>query len=291
MNEDENDINFTKWFSTYGLLTAERVLLQFQVRLSHDALISIVKTTNSLYHLLLKIPTQNIFNGIILQQARDYQIFAQKKMIDYLISGEAEKTEDMPGASIRESLSQEQDLINTMNTEFDSLCLEHQKWIANCQTQFITFSKQINQALMGCAKILSQSFQNNKYTTAKLFKVLQQSLAKTSDIEVDLFNDHTTFWTNVCEELEIELVSIRLNEMQPFLESIIKELAALKVANQTLVEPTRDMGILIRDFRTRFYELILRVKELISHLPEYRVDEVLEAQKLESIQFNTEIGE
>src|SRR5947209_7982025 len=86
------------WCSTYGLVTAQRLLELYKIKLDPDDLKQALKMPSSFYHGLLKIPMRNVFTGIIWQQARDYQIYAQKLFIDYLLSGETNKEEETPGA-------------------------------------------------------------------------------------------------------------------------------------------------------------------------------------------------
>ena len=82
MNEKVEQTDWSTWFSTYGLLTSERILERFNIILPHDELINSVKDPFSIYFQLLRVPLKNVFNGIIYQQAHDYQIYAQKLFVD-----------------------------------------------------------------------------------------------------------------------------------------------------------------------------------------------------------------
>ncbi len=74
-----------KWLSTYSLMTAKRIFDLLNIHLTDEDITLVLKTSNSLYYQLLQIPLKNVLNGIILEQAKDYQIFVQKIFIDYLI--------------------------------------------------------------------------------------------------------------------------------------------------------------------------------------------------------------
>ena len=88
----ENDIS--QWFSTYGVITAERILGRYQIQLPQTELVAAVKNPFSFYHKLVELPIRNVLNGIVLQQANDYHIYVQKLYIDYLLSGETSKDEN-----------------------------------------------------------------------------------------------------------------------------------------------------------------------------------------------------
>ena len=78
MAENLTDNEFSKWFSTYGLITSQRILGHYKIKLTVEELIPAIKTANSFYHILVKIPLKNVLNGIILQQANDYHVYVQK---------------------------------------------------------------------------------------------------------------------------------------------------------------------------------------------------------------------
>ena len=97
--EQITEPDLSTWFSTYGILTAERVLERFNIRLRYDELLTAVKNPMSVYYMLLRVPIKNVFNGIILQQAHDYQVYAQKLFVDYGLSEETMQSEESPGAA------------------------------------------------------------------------------------------------------------------------------------------------------------------------------------------------
>ena len=126
MSEMELGTDLSTWFSTYGLLTSQRILERFNIHLKGDELIAAMKDPGNLNYLWLKVPLKNIFNGIIFQQAHDYQVYAQKLFIDYLLSGDSAKEADSPGANTRESLEEERIKLQEMNEAFAKQELAHQ---------------------------------------------------------------------------------------------------------------------------------------------------------------------
>lgn len=76
----------TDWFSSYGLFTAEAILARYNIQLSRTELIQTLKDPDSHHHYLVTMPVKNIFNGILLSQVHDCQLYAQKMVIDYKLS-------------------------------------------------------------------------------------------------------------------------------------------------------------------------------------------------------------
>lgn len=144
MSEQHKD-DWSAWFSTYGLLTAQRILERFHVQLQHDELVAAIHDPNSVYFQLLQVPLKNVFNGIILQQAKDYQIYAQKLFVDYLLSGADSKTEDDPGAIVREDLEQTRKQLIEMDAQFREQDRAHQILIAESQAALIMLSQSLKQ--------------------------------------------------------------------------------------------------------------------------------------------------
>ena len=222
MNEQkEQKDDWSAWFSTYGLLTAQRILERFHVHLAHTELMNAIHDSNSVYFQLLRVPLKNVFNGIILQQAHDYQIYAQKLFVDYLLSGEDGKEASSPGAVVREDLEITRKKLIEMDGEFREQERMHQILIAESQATLITLSQNFKQLLT--------IVENKPYF---------------------------------------------LNE----------ELAVF-------IERSETMNLDLRNYRSQFYNIVLRITELLALLPDYRVDEVKTNENRESLQFDALIGE
>ncbi len=144
MNEKQEQTDWSAWFSTYGLLTAERILERFNVHLPHDELIKAVKDPLSVYFTLLRVPLKNVFNGIIFQQAHDYQMYAQKLFVDYLLSGEDAKDAESPGGMTRDDLEQQRLKLIDMGEAFRKQEDAHQILIAESQASLIALSQDSN---------------------------------------------------------------------------------------------------------------------------------------------------
>ncbi len=143
-NNKQEQTDWSAWFSTYGVLTAERILARFNIHLSQGDLITAAHDPHSVYYQLLRVPLKNVFNGIILQQAQDYQIYAQKLFIDYLLSGEDTKEPEQPGASVREDLEAQRIALVEKGEQFQTLETSHQILIAESQATLMTLSMDLN---------------------------------------------------------------------------------------------------------------------------------------------------
>lgn len=83
-----------QWMSTYGILTVERLLEYYNIKLSQEDRKKALKDEKSQYHYLLAVPLKNIFNGIISAQIYDYQVYAQKLLIDYKLASKKAPSDD-----------------------------------------------------------------------------------------------------------------------------------------------------------------------------------------------------
>lgn len=119
--------------STYSILTADRILDRWGLKLTQDELAKVVKNPNSVYYQLLVVPFNNIINGIILQQTYDYQVYAQKLFVDYLISGSGNDNEESPGATVRADLEQSRLKLVSLSELFERDILTHKTLIGESQ--------------------------------------------------------------------------------------------------------------------------------------------------------------
>lgn len=147
MQEKGVEQSFVTWYSTYGLLTVERVLAHLKIKLPQDDLVIALKQPNNIFHLILHVPMLNIFNGIILQQAYDYQVYAQKLIIDYRLSPEFAKDPELPGANIRNDLNVQFDQLSTAVKAFSDYQYDHYRLISESQAYLIERVEQLNDPL------------------------------------------------------------------------------------------------------------------------------------------------
>ncbi|PJD91528.1 MAG: hypothetical protein CK424_06890 [Legionella sp.] len=160
MNNKSMDAELSNWYSTYGLVTVERIFGLMSVRLSPEELRTVSCNANSPYYQLLQVPLKNIFNGIIMGQALDYREYAQKMLVDYLISGAANMAEEQakPEGVRLELELMRSDLIES-GDQFDLLQFEHHKLISESQRVLIDTAKSLPKPRVMIDEVLSQEIQ------------------------------------------------------------------------------------------------------------------------------------
>ncbi len=223
MNNKSMDAEQSNWYSTYGLVTVERIFALMSIRLSAEELSIVSASPNSPYYQLLQVPLKNIFNGIILGQATDYREYAQKMLVDYLISGAANLAEDetKPQGVRLELELMRSDLIES-GDQFDLLQFEHHKLISESQ------------------------------------RILIEKAKKLPKPRVIIDEEHS----NVIQQV-----------IQPFLDQ------------------AEDLSLKFRNFRTQFYQTILKAKELLDSVPEYMNIFEGDEKHLEMLYFNSKLGD
>lgn len=222
MQDKVDQHQFAAWYSTYGFLTVDRVLEHLQINLKHDDIVNALKPPNHIFHAILHVPMWNIFNGIIFQQAYDYQVYAQKLMIDYRLSPEFSKDSQSPGGNIRSDLNEQYNELLSAVKSFNHHQNEHYQLISESQAYLIERISAFSSPLQ----------------------------------ELDILNDDIHF-------------------------------------KEQLTQYTRraeELNVTFRSFRSRFYDMILRLTERLVHLPEYQFDVENAAKQRESLFFDKEIG-
>ncbi len=137
MQKKNGDQHFEAWFSTYGLLTVERILEYLSIKLPHDEVVRLLSGTHHVLHRVINVPLLNIFNGIIFQQSYDYQVYAQKLMIDYRLSPEYAKDPESPGANIRSDLNDQYEQLLSLVKAFTDHQYKHYQIISESQSYLI----------------------------------------------------------------------------------------------------------------------------------------------------------
>ena len=284
MNEETIEMDLSNWFPTYGSLTSQRILERYNIHLDNEELIAAIQNPRSLYYQLLRVPLKNVFNGIILQQAHDYQVYAQKIFIDYLLSGESGKEASSPGGGTREDLEEIRLQLITMGEEFNTHELAHQTLIAESQASLIKLAKELQNALQGVSKKINVVLNNQKF--AKEDNVVQRairiSMINFDKIDNDLLAVTSPFWERMAKTLDINLTM----EVRQQLANIIRVLGDPRDEIENLLTPyierTEQIGINLRRYRTQFYSLILSATDLIKFLPDYRPDKEKEIENRSS---------
>ncbi|MDI9818896.1 MULTISPECIES: hypothetical protein [unclassified Legionella] len=291
MSEEKAENDLSIWLSTYGLVTAERILESYKIRLQQKELISAIKNPNTFYHHLLRVPLKNVLNGIILQQAHDYQVYAQKLFVDYLLSGETGKGEDSPGGLTREDLEKERQGLISMGDAFHQQTITHNNLIAESQKKLIQLVDEWHKALSVVAKKIRAVLSENGLSVKEESIINSVNILLMEDSgrqkRMDLKSNN---WSRVEKIIDHNLSA---DARQAFVDELTTLREFMVEADTKLADFIPEIAAMtntLREYRTHFYELILRVNELIKLLPEYRIDPAQTEENRESIHFDKEIG-
>ncbi|MCE3043821.1 hypothetical protein [Legionella sp. 16cNR16C] len=292
MSEEKTENDLSKWFSSYGIITAKRILENYKIKLADEDLLYALKTPNNFYHTLMRMPLKNVFNGIIMQQARDYQLYAQKLFIDYLLSGETGKVEEAPGGATREDLEAERQTLLKINDTFhidelaqEQLISESQKKLRYCaeewQKKVQAMAKEINQELA------TQGIHESDHSIAQFLTSLLVHYDFTkgdNSISKDVWaRAETSLGINLDAERHRQILS-RISELKPVVIAAEQDL-------EEYFDRVIGMGVKMRDYRSVFHDLIIRINELIKLLPDYKPDVAQVQENQESLLFDASLGE
>lgn len=293
MSEEQAENDLSVWLSTYGLITAERVLERYKIRLNQKDLLTAIKNPSTFYHRLMRVPLKNVLNGIILQQAQDYQIYAQKLFVDFLMSGESEKSQESPGGTTREDLEAERKQLVSFGEDFEKCELEHNQLIANSQKGLMQIANDWQINLSNAAqkiKAVSQSHGMNKEEHDIIHAIntllIQHEPSKGTAVALNQ-ND----WARAEHILQ---QSIPSDLKQVFVEEIAKLgefTTAIDTSLGDFAVQVSEMTVQLRKWRTNFYNFILHVNELLRLLPDYQLDPIQTQENRESLYFDSGIGE
>lgn len=136
------DVEFSKWLSTYGSVTVQRIFEIFKFKVSYEEIKDLINNQDSVYYHFLRVPFVNILNGIVIDQVEGYREFIQKMFVDYLMSGAANETNaPVQGETIREALESERTKFIETTDQFDIAFFNHNSLISDSQKALIKLAK------------------------------------------------------------------------------------------------------------------------------------------------------
>lgn len=293
MNEIKIEDPESKWFSTYSIITAERVLGKFQIKLPANRLMVAIRTPFSFYHQILEVPLKNILNGIVMQQSNDYHLYVQKILIDYLLSGESSKDPETQGALTRKSIEDERELMTTLADNFLKFQKRHSTLIANSQAFLIKIAKNWNNEFEIVINKINSLLKKASLESKKsmIREGLSHALVHTDWINNDEDNKSLLFVDFLNSFLKLTLneeIKIQVIDSLGGLITILKE---LRIGIEPFLHETKELFVEVKSYRSQFYESILRVIDLLKLLPEYKIDPIKDTINRETLYFDTSIGE
>ena len=291
--DNKAELDLSKWFSTYGVLTSSNILGTLNIYLNEEELLPAIKKSSSVYHQLLTIPTKSVLSGIIYQQAYDYQVYVQKLFVDYLLSGEQGKDPESPGASIREQLEEYRLEIAQLNDAFGEKQDDHQKLILQSQASLIKCAAELKNIMAATAIKVKEILAAEKITRedSVINGAIRSLVTNFYHLNQRALATDESIWVNISNSLQIELqekVKTKLARVLDVLDDPKSDIANIVLAFKDQAD---DICLSFRTFRSKFYELILVVTESINMLPDYHVNLVQEKANRESLYFDAHIGD
>lgn len=272
----------SKFFSTYGLITAQKALEKCHINLNPEELLQVLKEPTALYYHVLQLPLGNIYNGIILQQIQDYQLFAQKLFIDYLLHAENEKKEQGGNESSREEITQKRlELIN-YSEQLQDMTLVQEKLIAQSQKAIIEHMDRLSKAIRQHIKAEDQ----HKLSSPLTSKMIHALLMHHTDLHpiTDAMWEHIKLISKeALSEQHLQLISAVSQSLSSTIEDIVRVLAEYNIKIKEMFET-------IKQFRDENRQFVLHLNELIYSIPDYGRDEEKNKANLEALTFDDNLG-
>lgn len=275
--------------STYGVLTAQRILERFKISLDQEVIGRLMANSTNLYFQFLRIPMKQVLHGIIFQQAYDYQVYAQKLFVDFLLSGQDDKDKNSPGASNREELEEERTHLIKLSELFSQKEVEHAQLISETQNALIHLSHEL-QALLhdGSETIKKRLALNNIHKSGELInKAFHFAIIAHKNDQA--FSD--VLWENLQRTLEISIDQTHQKELDDLANKIDAYQSKVEQFLRDYLDPVEAIGNSLRHYRNDFYETVLKVTELIKQLPDYHPNEERETKNRANLYFDSKLGE
>jgi hypothetical protein len=293
MSEEAMETDLSRWFSTYGLLTSARILERFNIKLENDELTTAMKDPFNVYHRLLVVPLKNVFNGIIMQQAHDYLVYAQKLFVDYLLSGETGKGADSPGANTREELEDERVKLTEVAEAFNDLELDHQNLIAESQGSLLKVAQSLQKALTAVVKKVGSELQTQHISKepSLIERAIRLSMVYYSHTNNESITSNSAFWVTMADVLDIQLDDNLQQKLEAAVSGLNEIVKNIENILPEYLEKTNDIGVSFRSYRSQFYDIILRVTEYLNLLPDYRINLAQVEENRSTLYFDSHIGD
>ncbi len=290
MSVEKSEKELSQMLSTYGVITAERIFGRYQIKLGQNDLMEAIKCPFSFYHRLLQVPLKNVFTGIILQQAHDYHVYAQKLFIDYLLSGENAKGEEEQGAITRESLEEERQQLVTLGEEYNEKERMHNQIISTSQNQLIKITQKFNLALEVSIKKANVTLSRVGDVKGKMRQAIIHALIYCDLKDPQLQSNEFLFTEKLNEVLKIALTQELKTQLMKDLSGVLEIVLNFDDKMRPFTEQCEEMNTEALSFREQFYNTVLRVIDLLNLLPEYKINQAQDAANRESLYFDRSIG-
>lgn len=294
MDDTQKELN--RWYSTYGMITADRILSTFQISISRSDFLTAMKSPFSFYHQIVQVPLKNVLNGIVLQQANDYHVYAQKLFVDYLLSTENLKEEEEQGGSTREDMENERKKLVVLGEKFYQIQLQQDTLISSSQASLIKMAREWKTAVDVSIRRIHNTLKSHQLSLCKktqIRKGLEHALihCNLSQVQSDSPKEKYVFIEKINDIMQISIKDEIKEELLTNLEELLGLTRGFHGKISTFLDQVVEMGGQAQTYRTQFYETIINVMQIIKLLPDYRIDPVQDAMNREALYFDKTIGQ
>jgi hypothetical protein len=187
--------------TTYDFLMAQNILGKFRILLSNDEILRVIQEKNDVNYLLICSPIENIYNQMIFSQIKSYELFVQKRMMDYVL-GTAPTPESIESA--------------------EGADIHYPEAFSNLQAQFNEIQARLLALDNIMLKLVSETNDYiKKYVTKNIVKGSQNS----SEISQEL-KDNITMFETKAQDMRATLLVTR-DEWKAFASGVCKTLSEL----------------------------------------------------------------
>lgn len=287
--DTEIALNAAEWLSTYSVFTAKRILERYKIHLTLDELLQVIKNPHTFYYTLMQMPLKNIFNGLLIQQINDYQVYVQKLFVDYLLSSEVAR--QVKTGSLLEVVEIEKENLMQLIEEFQSYKVIHNKLIAESQRFLIKLLDNWHKELAKKITNIQHHCQlaNINISDATILHAINAVLF-TLECNKDNYEEYID-WKTIAKEMQIDLT----DELHALLLDVFAALRVMFTQNmqQSLADYLNQGNSLtttLCDFREQFYNFILRIHEVMKSIPGYNFDLKQAELNRETLHFDRNLG-
>lgn len=277
------------WMSSYGFITASRILGRFNVVLDGRDLIKALRNKQSFFHGLVELPLRHILNDVIYQQAKDYQLYAQKLFVDYLLSGETAKPDSSPGNYTREELESLREALTEHGPPVEELEFTHQQLVSDTHKTLIKHTKRWN--ANGAARAAELKAEYDLALSSKRIQEILSGIFCYIDSHASRTDLQNALDTVLEKYDELTLPEALKEDIMMFSE---EQLGFSNEALEGVAQyqgSVEDIHFEVKRYRKVFYDIILKTNELLYVLPEYSKDPEEDEKNKESLHFDSTIGE
>lgn len=258
---DKND----RWLSTYEALTLERLLEHYRFPLDKKALSTFGSNKSGFLYSLLQVPLAYVFNGIVMQQAKDYAAYLQKLYIDYLISGQSALEPQSQASTSKEDLEDMRQEHLALQARFDDFCTQHLAQVASMQTLIRSaFARWIAQIRARWQELYDLKGLITRCSFAEFENHMRNACP--------YFDEDTRQFTANFHDPRLEEWGIARDELNASMLLIRDVDEDLEQKRQALYAQSQEMRQQFFSYREQFHDAIVRVQQLLSQLPGYHPD-------------------